>query len=75
MHFLFGRRPWYERAIANPGQLALSSVYEDASGQGKVVTLSQAVHQPSSVTPADCSGEHKNLHIYHHFISCIRKYS
>ena len=43
-------RPWYKRAVANLGKLALSSVYLDAGGVGKVVTFSEVIYQaPSSV--------------------------
>ncbi|XP_065176814.1 voltage-dependent calcium channel subunit alpha-2/delta-3-like isoform X1 [Sycon ciliatum] len=44
------RRPWYHRALANPpSQYATSSVYLDAGGIGKVVTVAQTVFQTRSV--------------------------
>ncbi|XP_065176817.1 voltage-dependent calcium channel subunit alpha-2/delta-1-like [Sycon ciliatum] len=44
------RRPWYHRALANPpSQYATSSVYLDAGGIGKVVTVAQTIFQTRSV--------------------------
>ena len=37
-------RPYYHRAVANRGTLALSYAYYDAAGTGKVVTLSEVLY-------------------------------
>jgi len=37
-------RPYYHRAVANRGTLALSYAYRDAAGAGKVVTLSEVLY-------------------------------
>ena len=37
-------RPYYHRAVASRGSLALSYAYNDAAGAGKVVTLSEVLY-------------------------------
>ena len=38
-------RPWYQKAVANPGTVAITSPYLDALGGGHVITLSQSIQQ------------------------------
>ena len=37
-------RPYYHRAVANRGTLALSYAYYDTAGAGKVITLSEVLY-------------------------------
>lgn len=37
-------RPYYHRAVASRGRLAVSYAYRDAAGAGKVVTLSEVLY-------------------------------
>ena len=37
-------RPYYHRAVANRGTLAVSYAYYDAAGTGKVITLSEVLY-------------------------------
>ncbi|XP_071491032.1 VWFA and cache domain-containing protein 1-like [Diadema antillarum] len=42
------RRPWYKRALDNPGKITLSSPYLDAGGAGYIVTLSRVIFEGRS---------------------------
>lgn len=37
-------RPYYHRAVASRGSLALSYAYYDAAGAGKIITLSEVLY-------------------------------
>jgi len=50
------RRPWYRKAAVHPGETTVSSVYLDAFGAGKVVTMATPVFQKK---PATCQGSSK----------------
>lgn len=41
-------RPWWYRALAHPGQLALSTPYTDASGGGIVMTISNIIRRAAN---------------------------
>ena len=43
--FVFLRRSWYKRALANPDKTVISTAYMDAAGVGKIITISQAVFE------------------------------
>lgn len=42
------RRPWYKRALENPGRITLSSPYLDNGGAGYIVTLSRVIFEGRS---------------------------
>jgi len=59
---IYPRRPWYQRTLVNPAKTAISNAYMDASGIGKVVTISQALFQglPTGLNASgvNCTGDH-----------------
>ncbi|XP_031549203.1 uncharacterized protein LOC116286765 [Actinia tenebrosa] len=56
------KRPWYQRTLVSPAKTSVSNAYMDASGIGKVVTVSQAVFQgiPSDqdMLSINCTEDH-----------------
>lgn len=50
------RRPWYRKAVNNHGEISVSSVYLDAFGAGKVVTMALPAFQKK---PATCQASSK----------------
>ena len=50
-------RPYYHRAVASRGTLAISYAYYDAAGAGKVVTLSEVLYlgRRSDNTSLECT--------------------
>jgi len=48
-------RPYYHRALASRGTLALSYAYFDAAGAGKVVTFSEVIYLGKSENVSECS--------------------
>ncbi|XP_074648904.1 uncharacterized protein LOC141904238 [Tubulanus polymorphus] len=53
------RRPWYRQALVSPGRLAVTAVYRDETGSGKIVTLSKSIHKSMALfnpQPQHCTG-------------------
>ncbi len=43
--FILFRRPWYNRGNSAPSKTSISTVYMDAAGVGKIISISQAVFE------------------------------
>ena len=44
------QRAWYQRAVAQPGTVVVSSLYIDDFGAGHILTISQTIYEPGSVS-------------------------